>query len=957
MTTLPFSEFLDTLRDRGFGIGLHEYVAAGRLLERWDSTNRDDLRNAFAALLARSEDDVRQIRLIYDEFYPVLDAPLPRDTREIAKTPVRRFELVRLLKTRWLWTAAVVALAAPIVWFVAYRAYASPDLPAVPAAIVIPPAPIPVAPDDVRGGNPYEVVPPEPDPSVPSPPSVLNWPGLAWLAAGALIVALASLWGRRMMRRARKWTADAWDAALEHLPGPFHSPLVLRDLVTHLPRADVEEAATLLGRTFSPDRVGQTLDVMGSLRQTVRSGMQPHLVFRPRRVQEVILVLQDVSQSMAPYQKRVSSLCRDLRRQGVALEMWYFDGDVGAPATRPFGAPSPLEQILAARHDHPVLILSAGFGVPATLATDTRWLLALRDRARRAWLNPVVDPDLWPASLHRLPLLVAPMTRAGLMQAARQLSTDDSGGRAVSIRAAAVAAHVTPDHIHQLRRLASLVPYPTPEVLEVLRQRFAPDIPESAVIYTVGARTASSDVPFQMTDDEIRALLKEVRAEAPALESQVRDYLLKVLRDSEPAIGSAAHLRWETSMSIHQVELADLRKTDGRAAIDRLRDLYHGPLWEEVRKVVAQQPSSGPAVERAKAAVNSKRGQFDPPAFAAAVDDPSVPRPPRWTAPRWREVVAAGLTALFVAFTGSLTGAFSSQAQHLRDAYQLGYVPGADANDPGQLKITFRSEEAGIPREVQLYRDADPIGPPIVLADNAASFVRLDSLTPSVFHVRGTLPTGAFALSNASTAPSVAVVIDAFPWANVTITAVDGRIQQLREQTPTVVQLPEGQYRTAPELSQRLRGRDQDDHRLAHGQQQAPLRDAWRHHHRRTESAHQAESHRTRLAQNPQVFARGNIVTFEFVTVAVAPPSASTVSCTTMFNGVAAPPPVRPANRPHPPVCTGSKIATEGPVLSRKRKHHLVEIRRDRIAPRNFRDRPDRRRWRRSMQSNSPPPA
>ena len=35
--TLPFSEFLGALRDKGFGVGLHEYLALGRLLDAWGS--------------------------------------------------------------------------------------------------------------------------------------------------------------------------------------------------------------------------------------------------------------------------------------------------------------------------------------------------------------------------------------------------------------------------------------------------------------------------------------------------------------------------------------------------------------------------------------------------------------------------------------------------------------------------------------------------------------------------------------------------------------------------------------------------------------------------------------------------------------------------------------------------------------------------------------------------------
>jgi hypothetical protein len=193
--------------------------------------------------------------------------------------------------------------------------------------------------------------------------------------------------------------------------------------------------------------------------------------------------------------------------------------------------------------------------------------------------------------------------------------------------------------------------------------------------------------------------------------------------------------------------------------------------------------------------VQVKRGRVEPPAFSAAADDPAAPKPPRWTPPHWREVVVATLTAIFVAFTGSLTGAFSTRTEHVPDAYALTYQEGTDPSDPGQLVVNLRSTDAAVPREVQLYRNAEAAGPPITLAEGAASFVRIDTgLTPYVFQVRGALANGAFALSNALTAPGLPVLIDAFPWARVRILSVDGRVRPPLQTTPASLRLPEGQY-------------------------------------------------------------------------------------------------------------------------------------------------------------------
>jgi hypothetical protein len=229
-----------------------------------------------------------------------------------------------------------------------------------------------------------------------------------------------------------------------------------------LPRADLEEAATILGRSFSPDRVGRELDVVASLRKTLASGMQPHLVFRPRRVQQTILVLQDVSQSMAPHARRVDGLYTDLVRQGIAVERWFFDDDVSILSRKPFGVAMPLERLLRTREDGPVMILSAGFGASALVQkADREWMLALRKREARVWINPVTDPNLWPAAMARLPILIVPLTRAGLLQAARILAHGEQAATALG-RVARRPKPVTPEHIRRLKQLASLVPIRRP---------------------------------------------------------------------------------------------------------------------------------------------------------------------------------------------------------------------------------------------------------------------------------------------------------------------------------------------------------------------------------------------------------------------------------------------------------------------------------------------------------------
>jgi hypothetical protein len=793
MSALPLAEFLDVLRARNLGVGLHEHMAVGKLLHHWSATNRDELRNALAALIARHDDEVAEIRRLFDECFPV--API---TSEVGPQPsTRAYSVVDVVRNRYTWIAAVAILALLAWAALSVRAAILAPLPSVARPILVPvpnPLPTPIVDPGPGFRGFVETLGEPPAIGVPAPPARRDWRGLSWLSGATLVMAMTLLWGVRLRAAARRWTASSWAAVLEALPGPFHGDLILKDLVTRLPRTDVEEAATVLGRSFSRDQRGDQLDVTLSLRETLRSGMLPRLIFRARRVHETVLVLQDVSQAMSIHTRRVESFLNDLRRQGIALERWWFDGDVSSPSRRPHGVPTTLDTLFRGRDDGPVMILSTGHGVAAMLDTpDRSWMTALRSRSRRVWITPILDAKLWPTALQRVPIVAVPMTRPGLLQAARLLTGDDRTGPGAISRSIGAPREVTASHVDRLKQLGALVPYPTVELLELLRQRFAPDIPESAVLFTVDSRTAAADTPFRMSDEEIRTRLAEIRVGSPGLELQAREYLQKVLADSEPVAGSAAHMRWQASMAIHRVQLAELQGTDARAAVDELRRLYHGPLWSEIRDIVARQSSAGAAMKQLSASVKADRRQGDPPAFREPAADAHPPAF-RWVAPGWRALTTAAALAVIVAIGGSLTNLFILQASHEPNAFLLEYAPG-DADAPGYLMVRKRAADSSLAGPPRLYRDATPTEDAFTLEGNTPVRLPVDPARAFVYQVRAPLPGGGLALSNTVWAPSVLVVIDAHPWARVTISSAGaGVVPQFQQLTPVTIRLPEGRY-------------------------------------------------------------------------------------------------------------------------------------------------------------------
>jgi hypothetical protein len=365
------------------------------------------------------------------------------------------------------------------------------------------------------------------------------------------------------------------------------------------------------------------------------------------------------------------------------------------------------------------------------------------------------------------------------------------------------APAVTTEHVRRLRRLASLVPYPTVELLELLRQRFAADIPEHAVFYAIDTRASGANLPYRMSDEEIRALLQEIRDQSPELESQVRTYLLTVLRDSEPAQGSAAHLRWEASVAVHGLNLAELQQTDGSEAIATISRLYNGPLWEEMREVLAREAPTGAVTRQAQAAVGLARREAAPPTLTSM--------PARQTARRfpivgvgWREVAAAAAIALVAATAGLFASPFRVRDSHVPDAFSLEFASSSTTSGGGILIVRPGTDQRADPATLQarLYRDGVATGEPFTFASAASVSIPVEAGAAHAYQVRATLPTGALALSNTEWAPSVLVVIDAQPWARVTISAAPRDatvpapdappIAPFVQTTPVTLRLPEG---------------------------------------------------------------------------------------------------------------------------------------------------------------------
>jgi hypothetical protein len=791
---LPFETFLEVLRSKGYSVTLHEHFAVAKLLERWDRTDVTELRDALAALIARNDDEVESIRALFDELH---------EHPPVARAPSAAREIEPRWSFSWTWAAVVAAvfglaaLIASQVWPV--RLPSLPGPPVIPVADAIRPIPVSTDPDT----SPPPVVPirrrptvaaqTPPAPGLPDPPSRIVGSAVVQAATVSFLMVFASLWRVKSQSLTRRWLDRAWRSALAALPGPFQQGFVVRGLTWRLPRLDLEDAAMILGRIYGTDVRARELDVQESLRLTLRHGLLPHLVYKRVRAARPVVVLEDVSYDMEPWREKVRALLSDLRRQGILLEQWYFDGDPRRVSEKPRGALTPLASLLGRRADAPVLVVSTGAGLASVFDDpDTSWLQVLRQCPRRTWITPLADRRLWSESLSRVPIAVWPMTRQGLTQAARELAGFDTPQR---VRARVLSeVRVTQDDVERLKRLGSLVPHPTIELLELLRRRFAPEIPDSAVAYLFRESGSEGLRVLRLTDEEVQRSAAALRRDSPRLEGAVRREILAVLRDSAPPPGSAAHLRWQLAEALQEVSLAQLQGTDARAPLATLEALGRGPLWEEVASAVRLLPDArdvaGSRYGRLAAAVRAGRRPGPPP------DDGELerwaPRPrPR---PGLREFVTALACAAVLCLAAWQLGVFPARTlAHVENAYRLTFLSGADG---ASRQLDLRVSEGPYPRTVALYRNDEVFQQALTIPPGMPLLVDLPpAAAGSYYQARITLPGGNLAVSNAVWVPPanlLVVLIDAQPWARVVI---DGAGTHLEPgTTPFSIPLAPGVY-------------------------------------------------------------------------------------------------------------------------------------------------------------------
>ncbi len=182
-TVLPFGGFLEVLRAKGYAVGLHEHLALAKLLQRWDRTNRDELRDALAALLGLSDGEVDGIRRLFDEVYPRPAPPSPPPPPDEPWSRLRR----------WAW--AVSALGAIVIVAVAVLSLHRPTSapPPLPGGQLPPTVVTPVI-DNVA---PLVTLPPPPPPPLPQPPLVLERRFVVLASSAAFLLALAVAWGQK----------------------------------------------------------------------------------------------------------------------------------------------------------------------------------------------------------------------------------------------------------------------------------------------------------------------------------------------------------------------------------------------------------------------------------------------------------------------------------------------------------------------------------------------------------------------------------------------------------------------------------------------------------------------------------------------------------------------------------------------------------------------------------------
>lgn len=722
-TPLPFADFLLALRARGLAVGLREHEHLGRLLCRWQGRDVHDLAVAVAALLGRSPEESAEFEALFISHYTAVthrpEAERPGSLNQPGRGVVPRWQ-------RWvrrglsvagvLWTVGFLLAVVFGVWPMWRRvnpSHTDPQTVKFPEGVLC-------TSDTCPPGQSCDPAtrtcrhPESPPAAFHAPPLLLlhhRLPVVLWTLPGPLM--LLALFGIvRLRQRGRAWALAAGREVLQQWPGPARYELVLRDLAPPLPRDNLDDMATVLGRRGGGLGVGHELDAEWTVAETVRLGGMPNLRFRARPPVAPLLVLHDISPGMRPFARKVEALLLGLSRRGVALERWYFEEDASFVSRTPDGAPLALAELARRAGDSPLLVLSAGQGALASGPgiAPPGWVAGLARWRMRTWLHPVADPALWARALWRLPVRVWPMTLDGMLGAAYELSVGEERRLHVAAWRLQRRRPLRGADVGRMKRLVALLPEPTLELVELLRQRFYPEIPEEVSLALLSASTSAGGLHLPRAEAE--ALLATHPLEGEVSQSEVRRYLLKVLADSEPAAGSLAHLRWRLDRAVQTLQAAGSEVPQQTVA--EIAELAGGPLFEEAHDALARLGVPGAKVPRGEAVAPVERR------LALALSG-AAPRPGGgmggmgWGLPALRDMALALLLGVLVFAGLDWAGVGVAVVPNEEGRYHLVWKPWTSiGQEGGTLQLTSIWIPPGggplFPGPRDLYQDGQPFG-------------------------------------------------------------------------------------------------------------------------------------------------------------------------------------------------------------------------------------------------------
>lgn len=733
----PFFDFCVELRRRGLRVGVREHRAFLKLLQCWDLTDRDRLRDAAACLLGRGQQEVQLVSDLFDAFFPHVDA-LQTDQHpalSVAHTP-RRWRRWPMIAAFCLFLSSLAVAGILHELAKTLPRPAAADAPADAAA-----------PDDAEFGHHVQAFPP-PEYYMPPLPA-LPWHfrfALANICGATLFSAawLALFLIRRQYETSNQIRTQLLNRVLT-LRGPSEFHIQSFNIEPRLPRDDLEDISALLFRLCSRRTGGLDLDLQATVRATAMRGALTEVKFRTRRQSEQILILLDCSGEMRPFLPRVRAWLCGLQQRGVDLQVCYFNEawELLGEAGRALSLPTVGSLI------QPTLLITTGLILVSEENQQPAWVQKLSRQPRCAIINPIREKALWRTKLRWCDGIFT-LSRLGLIRAAARLAHDPS---LVSLRLECNeddAPVLAWSHVHRILQLAALLPSTPVEFVEWLRQRFAPECPDEAVWLAVDYSSDPSGAVLLFPKPFQQALHRELMHSNPQLADLARCGLLEKLVASEPPAQTEAHLRWRLACALLRVCLRDpeLRLAAGSAgAIRELHHLQQSPIHDEViYQLEARELESIKTCKVTDLALTRTnilaRAPVDAPTSAAS----SAGASPRRVYPELGDCVAPGVLAAAV-WVGIVLIQLFPRPQH-EPLYHVTLRAGT--NDNIFLDITSLFD--GAPSLVMVYEDEQKTSQ---RAHIPGSIRVKQSATPRHLHVRAELEDGRIGYSNELTIPAL----------------------------------------------------------------------------------------------------------------------------------------------------------------------------------------------------------